>query len=178
MSERYPFPTPSNPDDRRTLPLLGTRLTGMSEGNSETSGLERARSRRQDLLSAMETLEGALAAPARDHGPWLTGVRAALTELGPALQAHVDEVEGSTGLLPEIRESEPRLSHLVDDLEAEHPSLLDAFVRLNDAAAGEDPDPRLVRRRAVTLLGRLTMHRQAGADLVYEAYQLDIGGGG
>jgi len=32
------------------------------------------------------------------------------------------------------------------------------------------------RESGMTLLGRLVRHRQAGADLVYEAYQSDVGG--
>jgi hypothetical protein len=32
-----------------------------------------------------------------------------------------------------------------------------------------------VRRQVTTLLGRLTLHRQAGADLVFDAYNVDIG---
>jgi hypothetical protein len=30
----------------------------------------------------------------------------------------------------------------------------------------------------IGLLGRLTIHRQKGADLVYDAYNVDIGGRG
>jgi hypothetical protein len=32
----------------------------------------------------------------------------------------------------------------------------------------------LIRRRVVNLIGRLTLHRQAGSDLVFEAYNVDI----
>lgn len=146
--------------------------------NESRDGLDRARSRRQDLRVAMERLERALAHPASDEGGWLAEVRAAMAELAPALQAHVAEVEGEAGLLNEIRHGEPRLGHLVDELEAEHPALLSAMQRLESAMADESPDYRQIRRRAITLLGRLTMHRQAGADLVYEAFQVDIGGTG
>jgi hypothetical protein len=33
-----------------------------------------------------------------------------------------------------------------------------------------------IRDLGTTLLGHLARHRQRGADLVYEAYQADIGG--
>jgi hypothetical protein len=33
-----------------------------------------------------------------------------------------------------------------------------------------------VRGLGTALLGRLLRHRQRGSDLVYEAYQIDIGG--
>jgi hypothetical protein len=34
-----------------------------------------------------------------------------------------------------------------------------------------------VRERGTRLLGHLVRHRQRGADLIFEAYQTDIGGG-
>jgi hypothetical protein len=39
------------------------------------------------------------------------------------------------------------------------------------------PDAEAVRKQGTNLLGRLVRHRQRGADLIYEAYQTDIGGG-
>ena len=33
-----------------------------------------------------------------------------------------------------------------------------------------------IRESATTFLGRLSRHRQRGADLVFDAYQTDIGG--
>jgi hypothetical protein len=37
-------------------------------------------------------------------------------------------------------------------------------------------DVEAVRELAIALLAKLSRHRQRGADLVYEAYQTDIGG--
>ena len=34
------------------------------------------------------------------------------------------------------------------------------------------------REEVTTLMGQLVRHRQAGADLVYEAYEVDLGGSG
>jgi hypothetical protein len=39
-----------------------------------------------------------------------------------------------------------------------------------------DGDVDHVRELGTTLLGALVRHRQRGADLVFEAYQVDIGG--
>lgn len=147
-----------------------------TEHREPGDGLERARFRRHDLRLSMEGLERALTIPASSG--WVAGVQAALGDLGLALRGHVDEVEGPAGLLAEMRTIEPRLGHLVDDLRSEHRDLLRAFDRLQEAANDEAPDLRKVRRRAVTLLGRLALHRQAGADLVYEVFQVDIGGQG
>ncbi len=141
-------------------------------------GLVRARTRRRDLHQAMEALEFAVAGPAGEPDTWLASVRTALSGLRDALQAHVDEVESPHGLLAEIVDQEPRLTAAADQLRADHPDLLLATERAMEAAAEHDPAPSRVRRRVVSLLGRLTMHRQAGSDLVYEAYSVDIGGTG
>lgn len=117
-----------------------------------------------------------MAGPVGDEPAWLDSVRRAVAELGTALQAHVDEVEGPQGLLTDIVAQDPRLSVIAEELRNEHPELVTALDRVEQAISGGDH--RQVRRRAVALLGRLTMHRQAGADLVYEAYQVDIGGQG
>jgi hypothetical protein len=140
--------------------------------------LDRARTRRQDLRLAMEALEIAVSGPVQSESEWLANVRRAVADLGQALQAHVDEVESEAGLLAEVVDHEPRLSQMADELRAEHPELLMAWQRVSNALDEPQPDSRAVRRRSVALLGRLTMHRQAGADLVYEAYQVDIGGRG
>ena len=46
----------------------------------------------------------------------------------------------------------------------------------------ESPDEGItlqdVRALGVSLLGLLIRHRQKGADLIYEAYQVDLGSGG
>ena len=34
------------------------------------------------------------------------------------------------------------------------------------------------REELTTLMGRLRRHRQAGSDLIYEAYDVDLGGSG
>ena len=46
----------------------------------------------------------------------------------------------------------------------------------SEAPVGED-DIDDLRERATELLGHIVRHRQRGADLIYEAYETDIGGG-
>ena len=46
--------------------------------------------------------------------------------------------------------------------------------RARTSESKEDVDG--VRRLGTALLGLLVRHRQRGSDLVYEAYELDIGG--
>ena len=42
--------------------------------------------------------------------------------------------------------------------------------------AGGTEDVEQVRALGTSLLGRIVRHRQRGADLVYEAYEVDVGG--
>ena len=82
--------------------------------------------------------------------------------------------------------SSPRLAHEVDRLTKEHRTLTEliaemlALVGLADGPPARiDPnlgDPDEVRDRGTALLSALVRHRQRGADLVYEAYSVDIGG--
>jgi hypothetical protein len=138
--------------------------------------LTRANIRRQDLAEAMTALEEAIAGPASITG-WLDRVEASLGHLRGALDARIEEVEAPDGLLAEIVAVDPRLAPYAEDLRKDHIDLLGAWVRAEATARavrGGLALPSKVRRRVTTLLGRLTLHRQAGADLVYEAHSVDI----
>jgi hypothetical protein len=94
-----------------------------------------------------------------------------------ALISHADDVERSEGLLIEILDAAPRLAGRIQTIKTEHVELLqrcDDLIETTRASAAKSPDPTLVRRRVLNLLGHLTRHRQHGADLVYEAYNVDI----
>ena len=58
-------------------------------------------------------------------------------------------------------------------LETEVDALLIAISLVDDADVVDHAVT--IRNQAIELLGQLTRHRQRGADLIYEAYQVDIG---
>lgn len=136
--------------------------------------LERARAKRRDLRQTMDVLEDVVSRPATTDS-WNDTVRDALEDVKRALIDHIHEVEAPGGLLAEVIDDAPRLSNRVQELEGEHGVLIAAVDRAleSTASSGRD-DPAALRRRVVSLLGRLTNHRQQGADLVYEAYNVDI----
>jgi hypothetical protein len=138
-----------------------------------TDALRSARARRQALAEAMSRAEQALAVPSGSP-TWRDEVAAALAEVRSALDEHVSEVEGEEGLLAELRQMAPRLSSQSTHLEQEHPQLCDAA----DAAVRTVADAPVaeVRAAVLDLLLAIARHRQRGADLVYEAYNVDIGG--
>ena len=140
---------------------------------TESEALGAARERRSELKHAMSDLELAAAGAAGDPA-WIDALREALAEVRAVFDAHVEEVEAADGLLAELVTEAPRLSNAVKRLNDEHPQLskqIDACVALLD-----DADPHQIRGEVLDLLVALARHRHSGADLVYEAYHVDIGG--
>ena len=135
---------------------------------------QKARVRRNELHGAMERLEATVAKPAAPNG-WAGAVDASLLELEDALRAHIREVEAPDGLLAEIVDVAPRLVAEVETIKKEHVDLIRSWLRARQSLTGDGgaSGPE-VRRRIISLLGLLVMHRQRGSDLVYEAYNVDI----
>ncbi len=93
-----------------------------------------------------------------------------------ALDEHIEVTEGKGGLIEEIRDVAPRLSNEIGLIETEHEELVDLLDKAQ-ASLEQTNDPKAIRNRAMSLLPRLFLHRQRGADLVYEAYNVDIAAG-
>ena len=145
----------------------------------EQSFLKELGQRRAELRESMSALEFALAAPARgDTVRWAAHVQAALAELSSDLREHVTMTEGPDGLYQEIIETAPRLSEAMDRLTEEHRAISAAIEHQLAAVSSADALGEIDRVRAegTDLLMTLVRHRQRGADLVYEAYEFDIGG--
>lgn len=153
---------------------------GESQTGEPSGRVERARTRRHSLKDAMTDLEAVVSSPAGAEG-WVDDVSAAMKELGLALKEHVEVTEGDEGLLDEILVNAPRFAAEVGLIKAEHEELEDAleraFLTLEGTMTVGSKDPEPIRRRVMTVLGRLSLHRQRGADLVYEAYNVDISAG-
>jgi Hemerythrin HHE cation binding domain len=148
---------------------------------SESDALEAARARRGELHRALLDLERALAgaAPGRAQA-WADPVRATLVRVRETFAAHIDVTEGANGLYQEVLAQAPRLSAAVNRLQHEHADIASAVAevenRLDDPTSDADAWVESIRDAAVRLMGLLVRHRQRGADLVYEAYDVEIGG--
>jgi hypothetical protein len=138
-----------------------------------------ARTRRAELLAAITALEGALATPARDPS-WSARVQARTDRLATAFDDHIDATEGPDGMYADILRTAPRLQFAVARLAAEHDEArmaVTALGKLVDDLSGPDRDAiERIRDEGTNLLAMLGRHRQRGADLVFEAYEQDIGG--
>ena len=137
-------------------------------------GIDGVRSRRADLRAILIDLEDAIAAAASGRETaWTEQVRVQLERLGPAFADHVAATEGPDGLFDQVRRRSPRLDSHCAGLAAEHGTIATQLAAVRSAL---DSDAERVRSAVVDLLGKLVRHRQRGADLVYEAYAVDIGG--
>ena len=146
---------------------------------SDEDLLEELRRHRAELRESMSALEEALAAPAVSDGRrWAQRVHVAVVELAGDFRQHVDITEAPDGLYREVLETSPRLAGAVAALTREHVLVRGQVDSLLARVAAPDVtgDVDRVRDLGTALLGRLVRHRQRGADLVFEAYEFDIGG--
>jgi hypothetical protein len=147
----------------------------MTQSPSERrDALRSARQRRLALEDAIGRAERALAAPSGSPN-WRSEVSRTLELVRVALDDHIVEVEAGDGLLPELRSLDPRFVNAADELEAEHPVLCEHVDKAREVLTS-DASPPEIRRHVLDVLVALVRHRQRGADLVFEAYNVDIGG--
>lgn len=150
-----------------------------STATTEQKLLDQLRRRRAELLESMHAVEQGLASPAPGRQAyWAERVHIALIELAGDFRVHIDITEGPDGLYGELLATAPRLQGAVARLVREHALIKDQIEDLVAAAGAPDVTENVdtVRELATALLARLLRHRQRGSDLVFEAYQADIGG--
>jgi len=137
--------------------------------------------RRADLHHALVGVERTISSPAVGReNDWTKDVALALRDLREALIEHIEVTEREAGLYDEICQRAPRLSNKIEHLRDEHPDMRETTTalidRLESDGVGEAWPLTHARDELQRLLGRVVRHRQLGADLVWEAYNLDIGG--
>lgn len=137
--------------------------------------LRAARVHRATLSADIQNVERALAAPA-GHPIWRQRVGIRLAALGRAFGEHMAVTEGPDGLYAELLDHAPRLARAVHVLIREHAVVLAAIVALRQRVDHAETTVDQIRGWGGDLLRELSRHRQRGADLVYQAYQIDIGG--
>jgi len=146
--------------------------------------LDDVRMRRAGLKAALSGLELALAAPYANRVEWVVHVRGARDGVHDVWTRHIVETEAPGAFLDELVTEAPRLSTPTSRLRREHSDILATIMRAEKRLAmppGEDDAyvawAEDLRAELTALLAALARHRQRGADLVYEAYAVDIGGG-
>jgi hypothetical protein len=149
--------------------LFGTDL--------DATRLDAVRTQRRTLRSALGALEGSIAAPSMGRADeWTTGVLERLVDLKDAFVHHIVTTEGPDGLFEDVSSAAPRLIHRIDGLRDEHHAITDALMTALSGPHALDPgsDVSVLQDRAVDVMGQVVRHRTSGADLIYEAYFVDI----
>jgi hypothetical protein len=138
-----------------------------------TRALEQAKGQRLSLRRAIDEFHDVLDAPGAATAERLAPI---LEHLRVVFGVHVEVTESPGGLYEEIMEIAPRLANKIARFKREHVSVTKAI----KSALQELPDDGLpapdLRGRLDRLHELLARHRRRGADLVYEAYHVDIGG--
>ncbi len=135
------------------------------------------------LKRARERMDDAIIAPAAgDRLAWAGGLRDALDGLAAVLREHSETAEAPGGSLDEMAELAPHLNFRIDRARAEHPSLIRRTDELREDVAGQiaagKVDAARLRSDAGRLQGDVRHHMAAGVDLIFEAYDRDLGGEG
>ena len=129
---------------------------------------------REELSASAIQLERSLAAPRSDI--WTKQVEEDLHHLRTAITHHIQLTEADDGLLEQVVEDAPRLVPDVEMIMADHTELCEAIDLALDIVDHSADRTHDIRSTVLDLLGRLYAHRQRGADLVFDAYNVDIGG--
>jgi hypothetical protein len=122
-------------------------------------------------------LEQALAAPSGgDPAGWWDRLSGQLRRLKDAFDQHVADTERPDGFLDEVVQHAPHLARRRAVLQDDHVAIATTLSGLVDAPFVAGPQGvDAVRDGALDLLGALVRHRHKGAELVYDAYNVDIG---
>lgn len=143
--------------------------------------IETARSRRHELYDAMVDVESAAGA-ATATPAWRSAMWHALDRLSNAFDAHVTAAEDRRGIIESVIEDEPRMGATAEYLMREHATIRAKIASVTYALkATESPmgaeEAESIRELVLELFVDLSRHRQRGSDFVWEAYDVDIGGG-
>ncbi|MFF5052082.1 hypothetical protein ACFY1S_02700 [Micromonospora sp. NPDC000663] len=127
------------------------------------------------LAGDVHALARAVAAPPTEPR-WREDLLLRLRPVGHRFAEHVRVTEGPSGLYRELLTHSPRLHHGVLLLTGEHGAIVATLQAVQRLAEHSDVNLDEVRHRAGYLLRALARHRRRGADLLWQAYQTDLGG--
>lgn len=140
-----------------------------------TSVPGRVRVRRDRFRQTTRQLEDLSSPPMGDIDRWRSELHQGLVSLEDVLADHISETEVDGGFLDELVEtSSGRLQTPVARLRAEHTEL-QAHLKKVRARAEDHSHPEALRASVRALVDRLEEHYDHGADLLWEAYGVDLG---
>jgi hypothetical protein len=134
---------------------------------------------RTELIDVATALVRAVSRPATREGEWLADVHKAVLRVQDELDAHRAMTRRPGGQYAEILELDPRLGPTVARLVAEQDELVDTVARIVRAIERAEPNSAAigpVRERVRRMSRVLVRHAHRSDDLLYEAYDVDLGG--
>lgn len=138
----------------------------------DRNGLARAseaKQARQDLMSAMTSLQSALT----ETDISSDDLERCIRDVQKAFDEHREIVEGGAGLLADFARAEPRLQSHVEEIRGEHSVISNQANAIAVAVPTEGKDPKVVSR-INTLLSEIAEHSQHMVSLAYDALDTDI----
>ncbi len=152
--------------------------SGMGEAyepsTTPTSALHAARGQRLSLRRAIDELRAALAAPTGAAD--VERLVSMLDHMQTVFAVHVEVTESPGGLYEEIMEFAPRLANRIARFKRDHTAITAEISACLDDLREQSMPFAALQAQLTHLLEALVRHRKRGADLVYEAYHVDIGG--
>ena len=148
--------------------------------DSQDAHFEEGRSERVRILMATHRVEASLTAPApARESQWKDQVYQSLMLLRASLREASQRGESAGGLIADLKSVGERYYHRVGRLQQEFDEMIrrcDATIEHLDSQGQEETiDYADIRQRVTWLLTSLKHHQAREADLVFEAYGLDIG---
>ena len=114
-----------------------------------------------------------------DVDGWAARASTAALDMRSVLKHHVGETEASGSFYDDVAEHFPNLIPAANRLKAEHGPLRAGVDELIEtlSVVHDDAGVERARAQALELLRALFEHRHRGADLVYDAYNVDVATG-
>jgi len=152
-------------------------LADMEQGRSQVAREERGR-----MTAAMRELENSLAAASWHRTVrWNERVNTSLRELQTALQETRASANAAGSLFADVVEEEPRLENRVNRIRAEYDDIerqVESLCQQMEVQPTENSeDVEDIRQRLRWLLNALQYVQAKENELLYEAYQIDVGTG-
>lgn len=133
---------------------------------------EEARERHEPMQKAAEALKHAAAETGADR---VGEMADALEDVSTALTAHIALTEGQDGTHADLLAAAPRLANDIGLLTKDHEDM-EILIDTTRVVLRSPPDQQVIDEHVNRLLDQIARHRLRDADMVYEAYQVDIGG--
>ncbi len=145
----------------------------------ESVGVDELRAQRDDMAHAMVRVEAAMAAPdAGRRDAWVAAVLRTLVILQVELEEHVEWTEDAeAGFFGQVIDHAPHLVPAVKKLTAEHVDMAAGIARCKVLVTSSGDDVTEARDETLRLLGLFSRHRNRGANLAYDAFNIDLSTG-